>query len=229
MEPCFGIMEKCCYFLRLCRCQAKVRQRCGRIGKGGNRVIGEENKGRERILEGILDGNGEGAARRAERVVHEFAPVFDASSRVLMLGTMPSPKSRETGFYYGHPRNRFWKVLADVCGEETPVLREDKIAFALRNHIAVWDVLAGCDIRGADDSSIRNPVPNDMNRILKAADIRAVYTTGTKAAELYKRYCYPKTGIEAVRLPSTSPANCRMSYEELYQAYAQIRRVLTRP
>lgn len=186
-------------------------------------MIGEERKDREKIL----GGNGENTARRVERVVHEFAPVFDASSRILMLGTMPSPKSRETGFYYGHPRNRFWKVLADVCGEETPVSREDKIAFALRNHIAVWDVLAGCEIRGADDSSIRNPVPNDMNRILRAADIRAVYTTGAKAAELYRRYCYPKTGIEAVRLPSTSPANCRMSYEELYQAYAQIKTVLT--
>ncbi len=186
-------------------------------------MIGEEKKDRGRLQ------GGECTSRRAERVVHEFAPVFDASSRILMLGTMPSPKSRETGFYYGHPRNRFWKVLADVCGEETPVSREDKIAFALRNRIAVWDVLAGCEIRGADDSSIRNPVPNDMNRILQAADIRVIYTTGTKAAELYKRYCYPKTGIEAVRLPSTSPANCRMSYEELYQAYAQIRRALTSP
>lgn len=84
---------------------------------------------------------------KTEKVIHEFEPVFDASSRVLMLGTMPSPKSRETGFYYGHPRNRFWRVLADVCGEEIPAAKEDKIAFALRNHIAVWDVLAGCEIR----------------------------------------------------------------------------------
>lgn len=142
-----------------------------------------------------------------EQVVHDFAPVFDKESRVLMLGTMPSPKSRETGFYYGHPRNRFWKVMADVCGEEQPQTREDKIAFALRNHIAVWDVLAGCEIRGADDSSIRNPRANDLSRILDAADIKAIFTTGTKAAQLYKRYCYPVTGIEAVALPSTSPAN----------------------
>lgn len=176
--------------------------------------------------EDIRNGNGERIAGQVKKVAHEFAPVFDASSRILMLGTMPSPKSRETGFYYGHPRNRFWTVLADVCGEERPVSKEEKIAFALRNHIAVWDVLAGCEIRGADDSSIRNPVPNDMNRILKSADIRAIYATGTKAAELYKRYCYPKTGIEAVRLPSTSPANCRMTYEELYQAYSQIKTIL---
>ena len=156
------------------------------------------------------------------KVTHDFAPVFNEESRILMLGTMPSPKSRETGFYYGHPRNRFWKVVSDVCGEKLPVAREDKIAFALRNKIAVWDVLAGCEIEGADDSSIRNPVPNDMSRILEYADIRAIFTTGTKAAQLYKRNCYPKTGMEAYALPSTSPANCRMTYEELYRAYSGI-------
>lgn len=161
------------------------------------------------------------------KVIHEFDPVFNEESRILMLGTMPSPKSRETGFYYGHPRNRFWKVVSDVCGEELPGTREDKIAFALRNKIAVWDVLAGCEIEGADDSSIRKPEPNDMSRILDHADIRAVFTTGTKASQLYRRYCYPKTGIEAVALPSTSPANCRVTYEELYQAYSVICRYLT--
>lgn len=155
-------------------------------------------------------------------VTHDFKPVFDQYSRVLLLGTMPSPKSRETGFYYGHPRNRFWKVVADVCGEETPETIEEKKAFALRNHIAVWDVLAGCDICGADDSSIRNPQPNDMNVVLQAADIQAVFATGTKAYQLYKKYCYPQTGVEAVKLPSTSPANCGMSYEELLAAYRQI-------
>lgn len=161
-----------------------------------------------------------------ERVIHEFQPVFNEDSRILMLGTMPSPKSREVGFYYGHPRNRFWKVVAEVCGEEMPETKEERIAFALRNRIAVWDVLAGCEIKGADDSSIRNPVPNDMNVILKHANVRAVFTTGMKAWQLYKRYCYPQTGIEAVPLPSTSPANCRMSYEELYEAYSVIGRYL---
>ena len=157
-----------------------------------------------------------------ELVTHNFTPIFDANSRVLMLGTMPSPKSREVGFYYGHPRNRFWKVVSDVCGESLPETKEDKIAFALRNRIAVWDVLAGCEIRGADDSSIRNPVPNDMNVILAKADIRAIFATGTKAAQLYRKYCYPKTGIEAICLPSTSPANCTVSYEKLYEAYHAI-------
>lgn len=160
-------------------------------------------------------------------IVHNFNPVFNENSRILMLGTMPSPKSRETGFYYGHPRNRFWKVVADVCGEEVPQTIEDKTAFALRNRIAVWDVLAGCEIKGADDSSIRNPKANDMNIILEHADIQAIFTTGKKAAQLYQKYCYPKTDMQAVCLPSTSPANCRMSYEELLEEYKVIRKYLT--
>lgn len=152
-------------------------------------------------------------------ITHDFQPVFDARSRVLLLGTMPSPKSRETGFYYGHPRNRFWKVIAEVCGEAVPQTREEKIKLALSHYIAVWDVLAGCDIRGAEDSSIRNPVPNDMGVILNHAQIQAVFTTGTKAYQLYQKYCYPKTGMKAQNLPSTSPANCRISDKELYEAY----------
>lgn len=159
---------------------------------------------------------------KSEYVTHNFAPIFDQNSQILMLGTMPSPKSRETGFYYGHPRNRFWKVVSDVCGEPLPESKEDKIQFALRNRIAIWDVLAGCEIAGADDSSIRNPIPNDMNVILERANIKAIFATGTKAAQLYRRHCQPKTGIEVICLPSTSPANCRISYEQLYEAYSQI-------
>lgn len=157
-----------------------------------------------------------------EYITHNFRPIYDKSSRVLLLGTMPSPKSREIGFYYGHPRNRFWKVVSDVCGEEMPQTKEERIGFCLRNKLAVWDVLEGCEIRGADDSSIRSPKANDMSLILNHADIRAVFATGTKAYQLYQRYCYPKTGMAAVCLPSTSPANCRVSYEELYKAYSQI-------
>lgn len=127
-----------------------------------------------------------------QHIIHNFDPIYNEHSKILMLGTMPSPKSREVGFYYGHPRNRFWKVVSDVCGEAYPETREDKIAFALRNGIAVWDVLAGCDIKGADDSSIRNPQPNDLSRILTNADIKAIFTTGTKAFQLYKKFCYPR-------------------------------------
>ena len=104
-----------------------------------------------------------------QHIIHNFEPIYNEHSKILMLGTMPSPKSREVGFYYGHPRNRFWKVVSDVCGEAYPETREDKITFALRNGIAVWDVLAGCDIKGADDSSIRNPQPNDMSAMTMSA------------------------------------------------------------
>ena len=159
---------------------------------------------------------------KSEHVTHDFEPIFNKESRVLMLGTMPSPKSREVGFYYGHPRNRFWKVVSDVCSEELPESKEDKRNFALRNKIAVWDVLAGCEIKGAEDASIRNPVANDMNLILENADIRAIFATGQKAAQLYKKYCQKKTGMEIITLPSTSPANCTVSYEKLYEAYEVI-------
>ena len=155
-------------------------------------------------------------------VTHEFDAFFDKDSRVLILGTIPSPKSREQGFYYGHPQNRFWKVLADVLGEEFPQTVEERKRFLKENHIALWDVLESCEIKGASDVSIRNARPNDMNRILQAADIRAIFATGAKAAQLYKKLCFPECGVEAVRLPSTSPANCGCSYETLREAYSQI-------
>ena len=155
-------------------------------------------------------------------VTHEFGAFFDEESRVLILGTIPSPKSREQGFYYGHPQNRFWKVLADVLDEEFPQTVEERKGFLKRNHIALWDVLESCEIKGASDVSIRNARPNDMNRILQEADIRAIFATGAKAAQLYKKLCFPECGVEAVRLPSTSPANCGCSYETLREAYSQI-------
>ena len=155
-------------------------------------------------------------------VTHEFDAFFDKDSRVLILGTIPSPKSREQGFYYGHPQNRFWKVLADVLDEEFPQTVEERKGFLKRNHIALWDVLESCEIKGASDVSIRNARPNDMNRILQAADIRAIFATGAKAAQLYKKLCFPECGVEAVRLHSTSPANCGCSYETLREAYSQI-------
>lgn len=155
-------------------------------------------------------------------VTHEFDAFFDKDSRVLILGTIPSPKSREQGFYYGHPQNRFWKVLADVLGEEFPQTVEERKVFLKRNHIALWDVLESCEIKGASDVSIRNARPNDMNRILQAADIRAIFVAGTKAAKLYKKLCLPTCGVEAIQLPSTSPANTRCSDEDLRKAYSQI-------
>ena len=156
-------------------------------------------------------------------VTHEFDAFFDKDSRVLILGTIPSPKSREQGFYYGHPQNRFWKVLADVLGEKVvPQTVEERKKFLKRKRIALWDVLESCEIKGASDVSIRNARPNDMNRILQAADIRAIFVAGTKAAKLYKKLCLPTCGVEAIQLPSTSPANCGCSDEKLREAYSQI-------
>lgn len=157
-----------------------------------------------------------------EHIIHSIEPVFDAESRVLILGTMPSPKSREVQFYYGHPQNRFWRVLAAVLGEEVPRSVPEKKAMLLRHRIALWDVLAECEITGASDSSIRNPVANDLSVILDHAPVQAVFTTGATAWKLYTRLQKPYTGIEAVRLPSTSPANCAVKMEALTEAYKAI-------
>lgn len=157
-----------------------------------------------------------------EHIIHSIEPVFDTESRVLILGTMPSPKSREVQFYYGHPQNRFWRVLAAVLGEELPQSVPEKKAMLLRHRIALWDVLAECEIIGASDSSIRNPVANDLSVILDHAPVQAVFTTGATAWKLYTRLQKPHTGIEAVRLPSTSPANCAVKMEALTEAYKAI-------
>ena len=159
-------------------------------------------------------------------VTHEFDAFFDKDSRVLILGTIPSPKSREQGFYYGHPQNRFWKVLADVLGEEFPQTVEERKRFLKRNHIALWDVLESCEIKGADDSSIKNPVANDMGQILSVACIGAIFTTGGKASKLYEKLCLPSCGIKAIALPSTSPANCGCSMEKLLHQYSSILKYL---
>lgn len=156
---------------------------------------------------------------KTERIIHAFDPVFDSKSRVLVLGTMPSPKSRELGFYYSHPRNRFWPVLAKIFEEKIPETPEEKKAFCLRHRIALWDVLKECDIEGASDSSIKNAVPNDIGMILKNADIRAIFCTGTTAAKLYKKFIEPETKIPATALPSTSPANAKVKLDELAEEY----------
>lgn len=147
-----------------------------------------------------------------EQVRHTIDPVFDTRSRVLMLGSFPSPKSREVGFFYGHPQNRMWRVLAAVIGEGVaPRTKEERTAFLLRNRIAMWDVIASCRIEGASDASIRDVVPNDLSRILDTAPIRAVFCTGGKAHQLYRRYQESATGIPAIKLPSTSAANAAWS------------------
>lgn len=157
---------------------------------------------------------------RAARVEHEFPPVFDCNSRVLILGTIPSPKSRERGFYYMHPQNRFWRMLSGVLGEEVPADIPGKREMCLRHGVALWDVLAECSIDGASDSSIKNAVPNRLEVIFQSADIKAVFTTGKKAQSLYERF-FPD-GMKAVCLPSTSPANRTISESEMLEKYRAI-------
>ena len=160
-------------------------------------------------------------------ITHPFEAVYDAQSKILILGTMASPKSREYGFFYGHPQNNFWRVLSKVMTARLLDSIEEKKKFLLGNNIAVWDVLHSCEISGADDSSIKNPVVNDFTEILAKSKIKAVFTTGAKATELYKKYCAEKTGIPAVYLPSTSPANRKYyNFDGLVKEYGIIKNFL---
>lgn len=157
---------------------------------------------------------------------HTIPPVYDSNSRILILGSFPSVKSREQQFFYGHKQNRFWKVLAGVLGCEVPQTIEEKKTMLLSNHIAVWDVIESCEIEGSSDASIRNVVPNDLSRILETADIRKIYTNGGKAYELYCKYIYPVNGIRAYKLPSTSPANAGYSLERLKEIWMDITNIM---
>lgn len=148
-------------------------------------------------------------------VIHEIPPVYNKNSEILILGSFPSVKSREGQFFYHHKQNRFWKVLSAVVNDVLPETIDEKKEFLLRNHIAVWDVIASCDIEGSSDSSIKNAVPNNFSDILKAAPIRQIYTNGGTAYKLYHKYCEKMTEIKAVKLPSTSPANASYSLDRL--------------
>ena len=156
-------------------------------------------------------------------IVHPIPPFYNGDSEILILGSFPSVKSRETGFFYGHPQNRFWKVTARVFEEEVPVTTEEKKAFLLKNHIAVWDVIQSCDIVGSSDSSIRNVTVNDLNLILNAGNIRTVYVNGKTALKYYRKYTEPLINRPAVVLPSTSPANAAWNEDRLYEAWKVIR------
>lgn len=150
-----------------------------------------------------------------ERFSHTLPPICDGNSRILILGSFPSVKSRAVQFYYGNPRNRFWAVLARVLGEPVPDSSGRRESFLLNHHIALWDVIASCEIDGSADSSIRNAVPNDLAPILERCPIRRIYTNGSAAARLYRKFLLPQTGREAIPLPSTSPANAAYSLDRL--------------
>lgn len=150
-----------------------------------------------------------------QRITHEFEPVFNSESRILILGTLPSVKSREQHFYYGHPQNRFWKVLANITGEAVPSSISEKKELLLTHHIAIWDVIKSCEIIGSSDSSIRNVVPADIPLILAHSRVSAIFGNGAKACELYDKYTLANTGCPIQKLPSTSPANAAWSLERL--------------
>jgi hypoxanthine-DNA glycosylase len=157
------------------------------------------------------------------KVLHTIPPVYDEQSRILILGSFPSVKSREQQFFYGHKQNRFWRVMAQVLDCPLPQEIPEKKKMLLEHHVAVWDVIASCTITGSSDASIRDVVPNDFSEILAISKIRAIYTNGAKAHELYRKYCYPVNGIEAHKLPSTSPANAAYSLERLAEAWSVIK------
>lgn len=148
-------------------------------------------------------------------LVHPVEALFNENSKILILGTFPSVKSREAKFFYGHPQNRFWRVMARLCDADIPQTVEDKKKLILDNHFALWDVIHSCDVEGSADSSIKNVVPNDISVILKNSKVSRIFVNGKKAESLYKKYLEKETGITAVCLPSTSPANASWSEDRL--------------
>ncbi len=157
------------------------------------------------------------------RIHHPFGPLYNETSKVLILGSFPSVKSREQAFFYGHPQNRFWKVIASLFDADMPQTIEEKKALILNNGLALWDSISSCEITGSSDSSIRNAEPNDLSVITGSCDIRAIYCNGKKSLEVYRKYIEPKLGRTAEALPSTSPANAAWSLERLVEAWSVIK------
>lgn len=156
-------------------------------------------------------------------IKHPFPPLYDKDSEILILGSFPSVKSREQNFFYGHPQNRFWKVTSGIFGCVEPVTIDEKREFLHSNHIALWDVIASCNIIGSSDSSISDVVANDLSEILVSANIRQIFVNGKTAEKYYNKYTFEKTNRKAICLPSTSPANAAWSVERLIDAWSIIR------
>ncbi len=152
---------------------------------------------------------------------HEFEPFYTENSRILILGSFPSVKSREQKFYYGHPQNRFWKVLSGLQMEPVPKTLEEKKQFLTRHHIALWDVIESCDISGSSDSSITNVVPTNLRLLIEKSEIRFIYTNGALAGKLYRKYQGEQIQLPMISLPSTSPANAAYSLERLLSEWKQ--------
>lgn len=157
-----------------------------------------------------------------ESLTHPFPPVCDGNSRILILGSFPSAASRRAGFYYGHPRNRFWRVLEAVTGETVPEDTEGRREFLLAHGIALWDSIGSCEIEGSSDASIKNAVPNPIAELIAETRIERVFCNGKASHACYEKYVYPLTGVHAVFLPSTSPANAAWSVERLAEEWKRI-------
>ena len=155
-------------------------------------------------------------------VTHPIDPVYDEKSEILILGSFPSVKSREAAFFYGHPKNRFWKVIGAVVGEEAPDSIPERKEFLKRHHVALWDVIGSCTIEGSSDTSIRDVVPNDIRKIMEGSNISRIFVNGRTAEKIYQKYTESLTGIKAVCLPSTSPANAAWSLEKLIAAWKEL-------
>lgn len=168
-------------------------------------------------------------AETYQNIIHPFAPVWDAQARALVLGTFPSVRSRENAFYYGHPQNRFWRLLATLYAQPEPTTIAEKTAFLICQRIALWDVLASCDIVGSADQTIRQPVPNAIASRLAGSPGMQVFANGQTAAALYRRYIEPSCGVPILTLPSTSPANAAWSLSRLQDAWQPLRQATLSP
>lgn len=154
-------------------------------------------------------------------IVHPVSPLYNENSKILILGTFPSVKSREACFFYSHPQNRFWKIMSRLCDSDMPKTIEEKKKLILEHQFALWDVIHSCDVTGSADSSIRNVVPNDISEIIKNSKVEKIFVNGRKAEALYKKYIEEKIGIRAVCLPSTSPANASWSEDRLFEYWKE--------
>lgn len=162
----------------------------------------------------------------SERIIHPFEALYNENSKVLILGSFPSVKSREVSFFYGHPRNRFWKVIPALFGEEEPVTIEKKKELILRRNLALWDSIHSCEITGSSDSSVKNVVPNDISKIIGNSKVSKVFCNGALSHKMYMKYIFPDTKIEAVKLPCTSPANAAYSLDKLIEEWKIIKEYL---
>ncbi len=159
----------------------------------------------------------------ADKLIHPIPPLFNSDSNTLILGSFPSVKSREAMFFYGHPQNRFWKLLAKIFDEEIPQTVEQKKLLALSHNLALWDTIHSCTITGSSDSSVKDVVPNDISMILSQSKVTRIFANGALSYKLYQKHIFPQTGISAVKLPSTSPANAAFSLDRLYESWKIIK------